>query len=94
MITVPPGLVTLSDRRTQRRWSVELASYELAAFPVIQARYAQVIGQRPSTSQGDQLPVEGVRGGTRSGSAMPCLVMQVQLCVSGFDRLLTYPVEV
>ncbi|MDH6575155.1 SUMF1/EgtB/PvdO family nonheme iron enzyme [Kitasatospora sp. MAP5-34] len=60
MITVPPGQVTLSDRRTQRSWPVELAPYELAAFPVTQALYAQVTGQRPSTAQGDRLPVEGV----------------------------------
>ncbi len=60
MVTIPPGEVTLSDRRTQRRWSVELASYRLAAFPVTQAQYAQVTGRRPSSVQGDRLPVEGV----------------------------------
>jgi hypothetical protein len=37
--------VTLSDRRTQRSWSVELAPYQLAAFPVTQALYAQITGQ-------------------------------------------------
>jgi sulfatase modifying factor 1 len=60
MITIPPGQVTLSDRRTRRSWSVELAPYQLAAFPITQARYAQVTGQRPSTAQGEQLPVESV----------------------------------
>src|ERR1700737_2513487 len=55
MVAIPPGQVTVSDRRTQRSWSVELAP-----FPIIQARYVQVTGQRPSTAQGDQLPVEGV----------------------------------
>jgi formylglycine-generating enzyme required for sulfatase activity len=60
MIAIPPGQVTLSDRRTQRRWPVELAPYQLAAFPVTQAQYAQVTGRRPSTAQGDRLPVEGV----------------------------------
>ncbi len=60
MIAVPPGQVTLSDRRTQRNWSVELAPYQLAMFPVTQAQYAQVTGQRPSAASGDQLPVEGV----------------------------------
>src|SRR5258706_8744095 len=60
MIAIPPGQVTLSDRRTQRSWSVELAPYQLAPFPITQARYAQVTGERPSTAQGDQLPVEGV----------------------------------
>jgi formylglycine-generating enzyme len=57
MIAIPPGRVTLSDRRTQRRWSVELAPYQLAAFPLTQARYADVTGRRPSMARGDRLPV-------------------------------------
>lgn len=60
MITVPAGQVTLSDRRTQRSWAVELAPYRLAASVVTQAQYARVTGERPSTAQGDRLPVEGV----------------------------------
>src|SRR5258706_14642611 len=60
MVAIPPGQVTLSDRRTQRSWSVELAPYRLAAFPITQARYALVTGRRPSAARGDQLPVEGV----------------------------------
>ncbi|MER5255947.1 SUMF1/EgtB/PvdO family nonheme iron enzyme [Streptomyces sp. NPDC002855] len=60
MISVPAGEVTLSDRRTQRRWPVEVAAYELAAHPVTQEQYAQVTGERPSTATGDRLPVEGV----------------------------------
>lgn len=60
MIAVPSGQVTLSDRRTRSTWSVGLAPYELAAFPITQARYAQVTGLRPSTVHGDRLPVDGV----------------------------------
>ena len=60
MISIPSGQVILSDRRTQRRWPVELAPYQLSAFPVTQAHYAEITGQRPSSAQGDQLPVEGV----------------------------------
>jgi formylglycine-generating enzyme required for sulfatase activity len=60
MIAVPPGRVTLSDRRTRREWSVELAPYQLATFPVTQAWYAQVTGERPSSARGDRLPVESV----------------------------------
>jgi formylglycine-generating enzyme len=60
LIAIPPGRVTLSDRRTRHRWSVELAPYELARFPVTQALYAQVTGRRPSSVEGDRLPVEGV----------------------------------
>ena len=59
MITVPPGRVTLSDRRTQRSWSVELAPYELAAFPVTRALYGQVTGGQ-ADHRTDRLPVEGV----------------------------------
>ncbi|HEY8720657.1 formylglycine-generating enzyme family protein [Pengzhenrongella sp.] len=60
LIAIGPGQVTLSDRRTQRTWSVDLAPYQLAARPVTQARYEQVTGRRPSTARGDRLPVEGV----------------------------------
>ncbi|MFD4633051.1 formylglycine-generating enzyme family protein [Streptomyces sp. NPDC058284] len=76
MISVPPGRVTLSDRRTRRSWQVEVAPCEMAAFPVTQALYAQVTGERPGaaadeglgtapgeglgTARGDRLPVEGV----------------------------------
>jgi len=61
MIAIPSGQVAPSDRRTQRAWSVDLAPYQLAAFPITQARYARVTGgELPSTAQGDRLPVEGV----------------------------------
>lgn len=60
MIDIPPGRVTLTDRRTQRSWPVDLAPYRLAAFPVTQALYAQVTGLRPSGPQGDRRPVESV----------------------------------
>lgn len=60
MVAVPPGRVMLSDRRTQSSWPAEVAPFQLAAFPVVQSWYAQVTGQRPSSAQGDRLPVEGV----------------------------------
>jgi len=60
MVAVAPGQLTLSDRRTQRRWSVDLQPFEIAAFPVTQADYAMVVGERPSAVCGDRLPVEGV----------------------------------
>ncbi|MCX4637241.1 formylglycine-generating enzyme family protein [Streptomyces sp. RPA4-5] len=60
MVAVPPGRVTLSDRRTRRSWPVELTPYRLAPCPVTQERYAQVTGERPSSARGDRLPVEGV----------------------------------
>ncbi|MFD0856559.1 formylglycine-generating enzyme family protein [Actinomadura adrarensis] len=60
MIAVPPGRVSLSDRRTQRRWPVDVAPFHLCAFPVTQSWYAQVTGERPSAARGGRLPVEGV----------------------------------
>jgi formylglycine-generating enzyme len=60
MVAVPPGRVTLSDRRTPRTWSVDVAPYEMAAVPVTQSLYAEVIGKQPSPAQGDRLPVESV----------------------------------
>ena len=60
LVAVPPGWVTLSDRRTQRRWTVEVAPVLLGAVPVTQGLYAEVTGARPSASTGDDLPVEGV----------------------------------
>ncbi|GHF41065.1 hypothetical protein GCM10018790_18370 [Kitasatospora xanthocidica] len=46
MITVPAGRVTLSDRRTQRSWAVDVASFELAACPVTREQYEGVAGDR------------------------------------------------
>lgn len=60
MIGIPPGQVTLSDRRSRRSWRVRLAPYQLGVFPVTQALYAQITGERPSTAHGDASPVEGV----------------------------------
>ncbi len=60
MIACPSGQVMLSDRRTQRSWPVELAPYQLAAYPITQALYARIADRRPSAAQGDRLPVDGV----------------------------------
>src|SRR3569833_3104275 len=60
MVAVPAGRVTLSDRRTRSSWPVEVAPFQLSVFPVTQSWYAQVTGRRPSSAQGDRLPVEGV----------------------------------
>ncbi|MBD0695726.1 formylglycine-generating enzyme family protein [Streptomyces sp. CBMA123] len=46
LIAVPPGLVTLSDRRTQRSWSVEVAAFELAPCPVTREQYEGAAGDR------------------------------------------------
>lgn len=63
MIEVPAGRVTLSDRRTERSWAVDVGAFVLDAVPVTQALYEQVMGARPSTAHGGRLPVEGVSWG-------------------------------
>ncbi|KAA8886049.1 formylglycine-generating enzyme family protein [Nocardia colli] len=60
LVTIPAGTVTLSDRRTQRSWTVEVAPFRMAAVPVTQELYEQVTAQRPSSSRGDRLPVDSV----------------------------------
>ncbi|MFJ8596501.1 formylglycine-generating enzyme family protein [Streptomyces sp. NPDC093598] len=60
MVAVPAGRVRLSDRRTQRSWTAEVAPLRMSAYPVTQAWYAEVTGEHPSTARGDRLPVEGV----------------------------------
>ncbi|MDX2562019.1 SUMF1/EgtB/PvdO family nonheme iron enzyme [Streptomyces sp. TX20-6-3] len=60
MIEVPAGRVTLSDRRTERSWTVDVGPFALGTVPVTQGLYEQVTGARPSTAHGDRLPVEGV----------------------------------
>lgn len=65
MIGVAAGRVTLSDRRTQRSWAVELAPYSLSAVPVTRRLYAEVTGAGAGAAHGegapgDALPVESV----------------------------------
>lgn len=59
-VEIPPGRATLADRRTQRSWPVDVDTFELAAVPVTQGIYAEVMGERPSPTRGDRLPVVNV----------------------------------
>ena len=56
MVAIPAGQVTLSDRRTQRNWTVYLEPYHLAAYPVTRAQYARITGEHLGDTAGDQLP--------------------------------------
>lgn len=56
LITVPAGEVTLTDRRTERRWTVPVAGFLLASTPVTRAAYA-VAGGDPT---GTTLPAAGI----------------------------------
>jgi formylglycine-generating enzyme len=60
LIAVPAGAVTLSDRRTQTSWPVEVAPFRLAALPVTRELYAEIIGRCPVGDGDDLLPVTDV----------------------------------
>ncbi|MGC4941925.1 formylglycine-generating enzyme family protein [Kribbella sp. DT2] len=60
LVEISGGRVLLSDRRTGRKWYVDVDDFRLADVVVTQAVYAEVTGERPSTSAGDELPVENV----------------------------------
>ncbi|MEL6672796.1 MAG: SUMF1/EgtB/PvdO family nonheme iron enzyme [Bacteroidota bacterium] len=59
-VSIPAGRVDMRDDRIQKAWSVDVAAFQLAKFPVTQALYQAVVGENPSTFQGDRLPVESV----------------------------------
>ena len=49
-VTLPAGKVTLTDRRTQRSWTVEVPGFELARVPVTRRRYGKTDdGEHPVT---------------------------------------------
>jgi formylglycine-generating enzyme required for sulfatase activity len=60
IVAVPPGRVTLSDRRTRSTWQVDLTPYRMAIHPVTQEQYAAITGEWPGAVRGARLPVEGV----------------------------------
>lgn len=57
---VPAGSVTLSDRRTSRRWQVSVAAFEISVHPVTRQEYAEGLGQQdppvPQCAPGPQGP--------------------------------------
>jgi formylglycine-generating enzyme len=52
MVALPAGVVRLADRRTQRRWEVALAPYEIGVFPVTRGEFG--------LDGNERLPVESV----------------------------------
>jgi sulfatase modifying factor 1 len=60
MVAVPPGDVTISDRRTQTSWNVGVKAYLLDARPITRGTYFEVVGSRPRSARADQLPAETV----------------------------------
>jgi sulfatase modifying factor 1 len=61
MVAVPPGDVTISDRRTLSSWNIRLKPFLLAALPVTRARYSAIIKTPANTgAPSDQRPAENV----------------------------------
>ena len=60
MIAIPGGKIELRDDRLKEKWTVELAPFLLANFPVTQELYLDITGESPSTFKGERQPVETV----------------------------------
>ncbi|BCJ35882.1 hypothetical protein Athai_33850 [Actinocatenispora thailandica] len=59
-VPLGPGVVTLSDRRTERHWAVSLGRYLVDPVAVTQRRYAAVTGAWPGAVTDPDRPVDGV----------------------------------
>ncbi|MGW6982370.1 formylglycine-generating enzyme family protein [Streptomyces sp. NPDC054932] len=67
MTAVPGGPVTLTDRRTARTWTVDVAPFRLATHPVTLAQYTQTTGAQPDapareadTRHSGRLPADNI----------------------------------
>jgi formylglycine-generating enzyme required for sulfatase activity len=60
MVSIPGGEIELRDDRIRQQWTVRVAPFLLARYPVTQALYFAVTGESPSTFKGDNQPVETV----------------------------------
>ncbi len=60
MVRIPGGEIALRDDRIRQQWTVRVAPFLLAKYPVTQALYFAVTGESPGTFKGDNRPVETV----------------------------------
>ena len=60
MVAIPAGRITLSDRRTDRAWDVDLVPFEISVTPVTRGQYAAAANARPSSTADDHMPVDEV----------------------------------
>lgn len=60
MISLPAGARTLRDDRIKQIWTVDIAPFQLAKYPVTQALYFAVTNKSPSTFKGNNKPVESI----------------------------------
>ncbi|USQ79092.1 formylglycine-generating enzyme family protein [Ornithinimicrobium faecis] len=52
LVPIPAGSVTLSDRRTSRRWDVSVAAFEIGVHPVTRQEYAEGLGEQAPPGAG------------------------------------------
>ncbi|WP_326553543.1 formylglycine-generating enzyme family protein [Micromonospora sp. NBC_01813] len=60
MIGLPGGQVTLSDRRTRRSWSVDVADFSIGVYPVTRTQYAAATDTVAAGGDQDRSPVQNV----------------------------------
>lgn len=60
LVAIPSGSIELRDDRTKQKWTVELAPFLLAKYPITQDVYSGIVQESPSTFKGDRRPVETV----------------------------------
>jgi formylglycine-generating enzyme required for sulfatase activity len=60
LVRIPGGEIELRDDRIGQQWTVRVAPFLLARYPVTQALYRAVTGESPGTFRGDANPVETV----------------------------------
>jgi formylglycine-generating enzyme required for sulfatase activity len=60
LVNIPPGIISLRDDRKKQSWTVEVAAFWLAKYPVTQDLYFQIMGENPSHFVDPQRPVENV----------------------------------
>lgn len=58
LVDIPPGTVTLSDRRTRHRWPVDVMPFRLSPYPVTSSQYVRAPGPEPTPD--DRRPVVDV----------------------------------
>jgi formylglycine-generating enzyme required for sulfatase activity len=60
MVEIPQGEITLRDDRIKNTWTVRIESFLMAKYAVTLDLYFEITQQSPSTSKGNQKPVETV----------------------------------
>jgi formylglycine-generating enzyme required for sulfatase activity len=60
LVPIPGGEIMLRDDRVKQQWSVAVAPFLLAKYPITQELYAAITNEAPSSFRGDQDPVETV----------------------------------